>query len=187
MTTAYNRKKQPEAVRRALLDCATKLAGEWGLTALTVQAVADAAGVTKGGLFHHFPNKQALIDAVAADLLDQFDAEIDAYMAKDDHPYGRFTRAYVEANFNNQGFGIGSPMAAMAISLITNPDMNRAWLKWLAERLRRHYDTDNAPILEIVRLAADGAWTAHLMGAAEVLSTSPDDLRLRLLALTLDN
>ena len=45
---AYSRKKQPEQVRRALLDCAATLAVEGGLSAVTLQAVAAAAanGVT---------------------------------------------------------------------------------------------------------------------------------------------
>ena len=63
MTNAHERKKQPEVVRRNLLDCAAKLAAEQGVAALSVQAVADAAGVTKGGLFHHFPSKQVLLEA----------------------------------------------------------------------------------------------------------------------------
>jgi hypothetical protein len=49
MGNAYTRIKQPELVRRALLDHAAKLAVEQGLAAVTVQAVSDAAGVTKGG------------------------------------------------------------------------------------------------------------------------------------------
>ncbi|MGO7697024.1 TetR/AcrR family transcriptional regulator, partial [Rhizobium leguminosarum] len=59
-----NRKKQPDVVRQALLDCATKLALEHGLAAVSFQAVASAAGVTKGGLFHHFPYKRLLIGEV---------------------------------------------------------------------------------------------------------------------------
>jgi AcrR family transcriptional regulator len=66
---AYSRKKQPEQVRRALLDCAAQLAVENGLSAVTLQAVAEAAGVTKGGLLHHFASKQILIEAVFANLL----------------------------------------------------------------------------------------------------------------------
>ncbi|MBP8939478.1 MAG: helix-turn-helix transcriptional regulator, partial [Agrobacterium sp.] len=62
MTNAHERKKQPEIVRRSLLDCAAKLAADQGVAALSIQAVADAAGVTKGGLFHHFASKQALLE-----------------------------------------------------------------------------------------------------------------------------
>lgn len=184
MTNAYNRKKQPDLVRRTLLDCAAKLAVERGTAAVTIQAVAEAAGVTKGGLFHHFPNKQALIDAVVLDLIEQFNVEIDSYMAKDAQSHGSFTRAYVEATFGDRGLGIKSPMAAMAISVVTDPCVKHAWSEWLADRLRHHNDTDSAPMLEIVRLAADGAWMAYVLNEEMALATAPDDLRLRLLALT---
>ena len=102
MTNAHERKKQPEVVRRNLLDCAAKLAAEQGVAALSVQAVADAAGVTKGGLFHHFPSKQALLEAVMADLLTALDSEIDAFVSQDCEAYGRFTRAYVNAVFDDR-------------------------------------------------------------------------------------
>jgi AcrR family transcriptional regulator len=41
--TAYNRPKQPEQVRRALLDAAVALAEEQGLGGITVQAVAPSS------------------------------------------------------------------------------------------------------------------------------------------------
>ena len=71
--SAHHRKKQPEQVRRALLDCAAQIAAEDGAAAITIQAVATRAGVTKGGLLHHFDSKQALIEAVFADLLEKLD------------------------------------------------------------------------------------------------------------------
>ena len=97
MDNAYQRKKQPEAVRRALLDQAARLAVEEGMAAVTVQAVSDAAGVTKGGFIHHFPSKQALIDAVFEELLDTLSDDLDRRLAADPQPYGSFTRAYVES------------------------------------------------------------------------------------------
>ncbi len=44
------------------------IAGRDGIAALSLNAVAREAGV-KGGLLHHFPNKQALIFALFARLL----------------------------------------------------------------------------------------------------------------------
>ena len=56
------------------MDEAKKLAIESGISAITVQAVASAAGVTKGGFLHHFPSKQALglavIDEILAGMVD---------------------------------------------------------------------------------------------------------------------
>lgn len=40
------------------------IAGRDGIAALSLNAVAREAGVSKGGLLHHFPNKQALIFAL---------------------------------------------------------------------------------------------------------------------------
>ena len=154
MATAYHRKKRPELVRRALLDCAAKLALEQGLSAVTVQAVCHAAGVTKGALFHHFPSKQALVEGVVADLIAQLDAEIDAAMAKDPRPYGRYTRAYVDITLHDPMMTEGSQWAALHISILAEPPLRRMVSAWFAERLHRHRDTDGSADLEFVRLAA---------------------------------
>lgn len=37
-----------------------------GFSAMTVDAICQSAGITKGGFFHHFPNKEALGEAVLA-------------------------------------------------------------------------------------------------------------------------
>lgn len=174
----YTRKKQPQIVRRALLDSARKLASEQGLAALSLQAVAKEAGVTKGGLFHHFASKQALVEGVFADLLEQLDARIDALIAKDRDARGCFTRAYVKTTFDGDALGIGSPWAALCISMVVEPGLRRVWGCWLQDRLQRHQSTDSDPMFEIVRLAADGAWLASLDAPQHTLK-----LRNRLIAL----
>ncbi|QUS39773.1 TetR/AcrR family transcriptional regulator [Tardiphaga alba] len=182
MTEGHERKKQPELVRRALIDCAARLATECGLQAVTVQAVADAAGVTKGGLFHHFPNKQALIEAVLKDQLDRFDAVIEATLAQDGDSYGCFTRAYVIANLAMADYA--PALESTCIALITDPVARIHWSDWLRARLERHRTTDAAPELEIVRYAADGIWLADLQQVPADLRIPRDQLRTRLLAMT---
>ena len=173
MDNAHKRKKQPELVRRALIDQAARLAVEEGLAAVTVQAVADAAGVTKGGLMHHFPHKQALIDAVFGEMMDTIDRDIDKRIAADPEPYGSFTRAYVEAVFG-MAQGAGGPWAALSISTLTDAGLRALWAKWFHGRLERHHATDADLRLVVVRLAADGVWLADLGGI-----TLPDSNQLR--------
>lgn len=163
MTNAHERKKQPEIVRRNLLDCAAKLAADQGVAALSVQAVADAAGVTKGGLFHHFASKQVLLEAVMADLLGALDAEIDALISQDCEAYGSFTRAYVNAVFDDRDRDSGRQWAAISVSMVGEPSLRRMWTSWVEGRLARHKDTDDGVVLEMVRLAADGIWFADLL------------------------
>lgn len=163
MNGNFARRKEPDAVRRALLDGAASLAAREGFAAVTIQSVAQAAGVTKGGLFHHFPNKQALVAGMFADQLEKLDAMIDAHMAEDREPYGAFTRAYVAAIFDQETFGKQSVWAAMAASFTADPMLRGLWAGWYRARVERHLATDGAPALEVVRLAADGAWYAYLI------------------------
>ncbi|MGH6761979.1 MAG: TetR/AcrR family transcriptional regulator [Phyllobacterium sp.] len=165
MTTAHERKKQPDVVRRRLLDCTARISIERGLASLTIQAVADAAGVTKGGLLHHFPSKQHLVEAVFHDLLETLDADIDAAMARDPEEHGRFTRAYMTTIFRPLTCTKNDLWAAISIAMLTEPSLHKSWGEWLKKRLDRHGHTDTDPASEIARYAADGVWLADLMGA----------------------
>lgn len=163
MSIANQRKKQPDLVRQRLLDCAAQILVERGLAGLTVQAVADAAGVTKGGLLHHYPSKQKLTEAVFAEMLRVLDAEIDDALAKDPEPHGRFTRAYVCASIRLDAAPGPNPCTALSLSTLTDPALRKAWGDWLKARLGRHQDTDADPALQLVRYAIDGVWLAELM------------------------
>lgn len=185
MSTAHTRKKDPEAVRLALLECTLTLAIEQGFANVSVQAVADAAGVTKGGLFHHFATKQALLEAAMDHMLDQLDRRMDALMADDPSAYGCFTRAYVRLTFDDPQFGITSPVMTLGLAGLGDELMCEKWLQWMKTRLAWHHRTDHAPELEIVRLAVDGVWLAHLgPGSETCLLQSSADLKERLLAMT---
>lgn len=184
MKNAHERKKQPEIVRRSLLDCAAKLAAEQGVAALSVQAVADAAGVTKGGLFHHFVSKQALLEAVMADLLSALDAEIDALISQDCEAYGCFTRAYVNAVFADRDRESGRQWAALSVSMVGEPSLRRMWTSWFEGRLIRHKETDEGVVLELVRLAADGIWFADLLADDGRAGGDRAALRARMIAQT---
>jgi len=49
-----SRRKAPDSVRQSLLQATIEVIGRNGLAALTVQDVAQAAGVSKGARFQHF-------------------------------------------------------------------------------------------------------------------------------------
>ena len=69
---AIARQPRAEARRDELLAAATRLFAERGYAAAGMDEIARAAETSKGGLYFHFPNKQALLAAVigrAAELL----------------------------------------------------------------------------------------------------------------------
>jgi AcrR family transcriptional regulator len=77
-----------EGTIRKLLDAATDTLIEVGYAGATVQAICARAGVSQGGLFRHFPTREALIAAVGADvgraILADFRAEFDAQRKRED-------------------------------------------------------------------------------------------------------
>ena len=62
------RARQIEQTRLALISAARELFGRQGFASTSVEEVADAAGVTTGALYHHFPTKAALFESVFIDL-----------------------------------------------------------------------------------------------------------------------
>jgi AcrR family transcriptional regulator len=66
---------QGEATRAALLAAARQLFGEHGYAATSLEDVVTRAGVTKGALYHHFPGKvdlfQAVFEQVKREVSDQ--------------------------------------------------------------------------------------------------------------------
>ena len=63
-----------------------------GPQALTLDAVAAEAGVSKGGLLYHFASKPALLEALFDRWLTAFETAIEARATGEP---GGFTRAYV--------------------------------------------------------------------------------------------
>ncbi len=180
---AYKRKKQPEVVRRALLDQAARITLEQGLSKVTFQAVADAVGVTKGGVMHHFATKDALILAVFDDAMTKFEAEVKAAMIKDPVRYGSFTRAYIDATISlgEKGQAEFDSQATLYVLMLGDSELRELWAKWANEQLQKHEATDNTETLCMVRLVADGIWLSDFSGIDIVDKQS---LRDRLIKMT---
>jgi AcrR family transcriptional regulator len=70
------RHEYSEATRRALLDSATELFVVQGFTRTSLDEVATKARVTKGAIYHHFPSKQALFEAVSEEVEEKTGAAI---------------------------------------------------------------------------------------------------------------
>jgi len=70
--------EQSDATRRALIDAARTLFAEHGFADTATEAVVQAAGVTRGALYHHFKDKTALFRAVYEDLEEQLVMQVAA-------------------------------------------------------------------------------------------------------------
>ncbi len=166
MSLAHHRRKQPLVVRQQLLDVAARLTMEQGMAALTLDAVSGASGVSKGGLLHHFPTKNALLDALFESLLDRFDADIDERMREDPTPHGRFSRAYLHAVADLRDKpDEAAHWAQVTMALLAEPRLRQRWREWVQERTEEYVGTDSSVDAQIVRFAADGLWLADMLGS----------------------
>jgi AcrR family transcriptional regulator len=55
---------RPTLLRQRALNAAEQLVAQSGASSLTLDAVAQTAGMSKGGLLYHFPSKDALLEAM---------------------------------------------------------------------------------------------------------------------------
>jgi AcrR family transcriptional regulator len=63
------RTKNPQLTRLKLLEAAFEEVYEHGFRGAGLEAILSRAGVTKGALYHHFPNKNALGYALVDELI----------------------------------------------------------------------------------------------------------------------
>lgn len=89
-----SRKKAPDYhhgdLERALVAAARALLEKEGLDALSLRAVARAVGVSPAAPYHHFPDKDALLAAVAAEGYRDLTAAMVARMTREKEPSRRF-------------------------------------------------------------------------------------------------
>src|SRR3712207_3868484 len=76
--------KSRSLTRETLLHAATQVILDRGVEALTLDAVAHQAGVSKGGLLYHFPNKNALVVGLGEQLIQEFEAALQEEYGQDD-------------------------------------------------------------------------------------------------------
>ncbi|BBU98989.1 HTH-type transcriptional repressor KstR2 [Providencia rettgeri] len=172
--SAQHRKKDPIKLQVELLKAARIIAGREGISSLSLNAVAREAGVSKGGLMHHFPTKQELIHALFVQLLGIMDERIHTIMDNDPNPYGRFSRAYLhyigELKESDESF----QLALLSLAMPTEPVLRQCWRDWVTNHLEKGDEFDNSYLGALVRYAADGLWLSSLT-EGETLSQQERD------------
>jgi len=62
--TAQAVRPQDKAVRQEeIIAAAMTLIGKYGVQGTTVSRIAQAAGIARGALYQHFPNREAVLEA----------------------------------------------------------------------------------------------------------------------------
>lgn len=62
-----------------ILEAAAHIVGQAGAAHLTIDAVAAEAGLSKGGVLYHFPNKRSMLEGMLQKVLDDVETRTGLY------------------------------------------------------------------------------------------------------------
>lgn len=146
---------RPPHARERVLDAYESLLIAEGERATTLDAVARAAGVSKGGLLYHFASKDDLAAALAQRLAAHTDDDIARMRVAEDGPISYYVRTSVmEDDALDRALIATTRLAQSGVSTASAAldDVRRRW----AEAIRPHVRDETA--LDLVMLLSDGLY-----------------------------
>lgn len=167
--------------KQQIVLAAARVITQTGIQTLTLDAVAAAAGISKGGLLYHFPSKEALIIGMIDLFIEQFDRNLIAKLGSTSETPNAWIRAYIVTSLEAV-----SGEFELSAALMAAVEVNPALLDPLRERYaywQSKFDQAvNPSLARIIRLAIDGWWITNLLG----LAPTSDSDRLLLQSTLLD-
>jgi AcrR family transcriptional regulator len=163
----------PASREDVLLDAAEAVIVRDGIASLTLDAVAAQAGASKGGLLHHFPNKDRLVEALVVRTAAAMRAHHEqAYLETPEGP-GRMARALLEStlrDMNEWCVSCRQGSAAAFAALAHNPSLIQPMRAVYADLYRRVAEDDGLPagVGDAVVAAIDGLWLYWVLGLVPV-------------------
>jgi AcrR family transcriptional regulator len=159
-------------LRDTLLDAAEAVIVRQGIASLTLDAVAAEAGVSKGGLLHHFPSKDRLVEALVTRTAEHIRAHHEEAYERTPEGPGRMTRALLStglANVNCWSEQCRRSSSAVFVALAQNPSLIEPMRAAYADLHRRIAEDDLPPGMgEVVLAAVDGLWLYWVLGLVPV-------------------
>ena len=119
------RAAQGRATRGQLIEVATRLFAEHGYEGTSIEAVLSAAGVSRGALYHHFPGKEALFEAVVVAVSDQVTVDLAAAVS------GRTDPVDVMRTAALAWIGLAADPVIQRVVLVDAPSV-LGWDRWRA-------------------------------------------------------
>ncbi|MDW3224329.1 MAG: TetR/AcrR family transcriptional regulator [Paracoccaceae bacterium] len=124
-----------------IINAAARLFRNEGVGATSISDVMQAAGLTHGGFYRHFPSKEALIEAAFSKAVDDLLAEWET--AETEHQKEQAREDYLSRYLSlghAQNAGSGCPVATMGAELATHGKTTKAETSKAIERTSRVLD-----------------------------------------------
>jgi AcrR family transcriptional regulator len=153
------------SVRDRLLDAAVRVVAREGVGNLTLSAVAQEAGVSKGGLLYHFPAKSQLVTGVVERLAARCEGDQLKALAGEEGRAGGFTRAYLSIRSEPLNPDEEPIHCALLAAAGTDRELLEPFRKRILEwQARLENDGIDPAVASVIRLAIDGLCLGALLG-----------------------
>lgn len=169
MTQAQSSKAAPSSngrgrpsAREAMLDAAERVVLQASAARLSLDAVAQEAAVSKGGVMYHFPSKDALLRAMVERLVERSIAGSQAVADSAGTGPGRQLRAYVAASTGNP-LGNDQVAASMLAAVANDPALLEPVREFFQARFPELAQGLSLERAAVVHLATEGLWMMELM------------------------
>jgi len=160
-----------------LLDAAAEVVRSDGVSNLTLDRVADTAGVSKGGLLYHYGTKQDLVAAMLERTLVRADERLDQLASSNERSSGAFAQAYLDYVRSGQQAELDSATDIFASAALDDGDLTPAQEQFATWQRRLLDDDGLDPTLALLaRVVGDGLWLIDLFGLAPPSNDQRNDL-----------
>src|SRR6202142_4223689 len=170
--------------RIQILQAAVRVTERHGITALTLEAAAEEAGLTKPGLMYHFRTRVDLLIGIQRYLTSEWEEQLLTELGKPLEQSTAQERAAAYARVNAHGPASKAELAFMVESA-TNSELAQVWNDLMARWVPQPSAPDPAQLdLFLARLAADGLWLFEATRPAPLAPEVKEALVRRIAALT---
>lgn len=146
---------RPPLARERVLDAYEHVLIAEGERSATLDAVAKAAGVSKGGLLYHFASKEELIAGLLERLSSLADEDLERMRDAPEGPVAYYVRTSVMEDDALDRALIATSRLAQGGSVTASAGLGEVRRRW-AEAIRPHVRDETA--LELVMLLSDGLY-----------------------------
>jgi AcrR family transcriptional regulator len=167
-----------------ILQAAVRVTERRGITALTLEAAAEEAGLTKPGLMYHFRTRNDLLIAIQRHLTEAWEEQLLTELGKPLEESTAEERAAAYVRSTAHGLASKAELAFMVESA-TSPELAQVWNDLMARWVPQPPVPDPAQLdLFLARLAADGLWLFQATRPAPLAPEVKEALIRRIAALT---
>jgi AcrR family transcriptional regulator len=153
--------------RDKVLDAVEAIVDREGPVGLTIDAVAKAAGITKGGLQYCFGSKDQMIDALFERWAEEYDKQFNELVERTKDPV-KFIRSYIAAarKCDRTQITRGAVMLATLMRSTKRMEQNRQWYR---DKLAMFdLSTEAGRRMHLFYIAVEGVFTLRCLGFMEL-------------------